>query len=72
MGETKLSMAMYLWKKEMYIVYDAKKNDQVNLCQAYRVTIRQCTEELRAKLEAEYIYEDITSPGEVIESLKLI
>ena len=72
MSESEANVEMYLWKKEMYIVYDAKKNDQVYLCQAYRVTIRQCTEALRAKLEAEYIYEDITSPGEVIESLKLI
>ena len=39
---------------------------------AYGVTIRQCTEALRAKIEAEDRYEDITLSGDIIEPLKLI
>ena len=62
---------MYLWKKDTDVIYDAKKNDQANLCQAYGVTIGQCIEALRTKLEAKDRYEDITSSGDVIELLKL-
>ena len=56
----------------MDIFYDAKNNDQANPCQAYGVTIGQCTETLRAKLEAKDRYEDISSYEDVIELLKLI
>ena len=43
MYEAEISVAMYLWKKGMGVVYEANKNDQGNIFRAYDVAIEQCT-----------------------------
>ena len=72
MSEGKLGVAMYMWKKSMEIIYDAKNNDQSNIRWAYVVTIRKYTESLCAKVEAEDRHKYITLSGDVIELLNLI
>ena len=39
----KLSVEMYLWKKDMDMIYDTKKNDRENIHKAYGVAIRKFT-----------------------------
>ena len=72
MNEAEISVAMYICNKDMDIIYDAKNNDQANICRSYGVNIGQCTEALHVKLEAEDRYEEITSSRYFIELLKLI
>ena len=52
MSEAEIGVEIYLWKKDMEIIYDAKNNDQANMRRAYRVNIENFTEALRSKLEA--------------------
>ena len=43
-------MAIYLWKKYKYIMYDANKNDQASIRRAYGVTTGQFIESLCANI----------------------
>ena len=56
MYEAEISVAMYLWKKGMGVVYEDNKNDQGNIFCAYDVAIEQCTQALHTKFEDEPKY----------------
>jgi len=46
--------------------------DSRNLKQAFNITLGQCSEPLRQKLEAEVTYDSVESDADVTELLKLI
>ena len=66
MPKTDHNVTMYMWTKDMVSIYNANKNDQANLWQAYGTTIGKCMEVLHNKLDFEGNYEYISSSGNFI------